>query len=430
MRINKYTEIINYSSQYYLVDFHKMVVVLLNPKLAVLLQDKWTDPASLVTTHKNLYHFLIRKGIIVENTYDDVSSCIRNINQELDSPKNLEITINPTLDCNLRCWYCYESHRKDSVMKKEVLKNTMKFFEKRIELPSVKTVNLSFFGGEPLLGFQHAMLPLLEFVSQKCDLHQKFFSYNITTNATLLSRSRLLQLLGVSNNFHLQIPFDGGKDYHDSTKHYPNGTGSFERVVRNVKFALEHKISTTIRCNYTNDNISSFHSLLDEFKEYSKENTLYISFQKVWQVQKKPETSKVLNDLREHATSLGFHTNLDDPDYRIMRCYADYSDNIVINYNGDVYHCTARNFTSENSEGHINANGDIIPSENSKKRQQKRFLKSCYSCGILPICGVCSQNKLESEECPSGNNDPIWKKQYMTAYFKHNIYPRIKKSEL
>ena len=425
MRINKYTEIIKYSSQYYLVDFHKLTVIQLNPKLAFLLQENWNNPVALVTIHKRLYQFLIRKGIIVENTYDDVSSCISNINQELDSPKNLKITINPTLDCNLRCWYCYESHSKGSKMETEVLESTKKYLKKRIETPSVETINLSFFGGEPLLGFQHTILPLLEFVSHNCDIHQKVFAYNITTNATLLSHSHLLKMLSISRNLHLQIPFDGGKDYHNKTKHYANGRGSYERVVRNVKFALDHKISTTIRCNYTNDNISSFHSLLDDFKEYSDVKTLFISFQKVWQVQKRPETSKVLNDLRDYASSLGFHTNLDDPEYRIMRCYADYSDNIVINYNGDIYHCTARNFTSENSEGHINDNGDIITSENSLKRQQKRFLKSCFSCDILPICGVCSQNKLESDECPSGNNEPKWKKQYMTVYFKHNIYPRI-----
>lgn len=64
----------------------------------------------LFTVHPDLYKELERKRFILDNKINEADSVIDKINKKLDSSDSLKLTINPTLDCNLKCWYCYETH--------------------------------------------------------------------------------------------------------------------------------------------------------------------------------------------------------------------------------------------------------------------------------------------------------------------------------
>ncbi|WP_289861928.1 hypothetical protein [uncultured Duncaniella sp.] len=52
----------------------------------------------------------------------EIGECMSEINKHFNSKQHLNITINPTLDCNLRCWYCYEKHLDGSCMDNDTLK--------------------------------------------------------------------------------------------------------------------------------------------------------------------------------------------------------------------------------------------------------------------------------------------------------------------
>lgn len=51
---------------------------------------------------------MIDNKLIVENNIDEYQECLNDITTRLKSDKSVRITVNPTLDCNLKCWYCYE----------------------------------------------------------------------------------------------------------------------------------------------------------------------------------------------------------------------------------------------------------------------------------------------------------------------------------
>ena len=76
---------------------------------------------SLKEIHPSLYELLIKCGFIVLSAHDEMKSWVDEINSNLQSDDYVRITINPTLDCNLGCWYCYESHLKGSLMSKDTL---------------------------------------------------------------------------------------------------------------------------------------------------------------------------------------------------------------------------------------------------------------------------------------------------------------------
>ena len=79
-------------------------------------------------------------------------------------------------------------------------------------------------------------------------------------------------------------------------------------------------------------------------------------------------------------------------------CYADKRYQATINYNGEVFKCTARDFTNNTGEGYLTTEGSVVWNEKYEKRLSSKFKNPpCKECRILPICGGgCSQQALES----------------------------------
>lgn len=86
----------------------------------------------------------------------------------------------------------------------------------------------------------------------------------------------------------------------------------------------------------------------------------------------------------------------------ISSCYGDYARNYVINYNGDVFKCTARDFNEENRIGILTENGEIAFNERALQRVRNSNTFECFSCRRLPICPICSQVRSEATngKCP------------------------------
>lgn len=81
-------------------------------------------------------------------------------------------------------------------------------------------------------------------------------------------------------------------------------------------------------------------------------------------------------------------------------CYADRYHQAVINYDGSVFKCTARDFAKTNERDGILMNDGRIDWDEKKfnKRLGKTTIenKYCNNCKYLPLCfGPCSQKQLE-----------------------------------
>ena len=83
----------------------------------------------------------------------------------------------PTQNCNLKCWYCYETHVLNSKMSEEVLENTKSYITKLCQNSTNRILRLTFFGGEPFLYYKDIVYPLLVHAKQECiENKQKFYS--------------------------------------------------------------------------------------------------------------------------------------------------------------------------------------------------------------------------------------------------------------
>ena len=71
----------------------------------------------LLMYNPSLYVDLIEKGFVVSEDKDELQA-VKDIQARVDLEDDTlyQLTINPTMNCNFKCWYCYESHIKDSKM--------------------------------------------------------------------------------------------------------------------------------------------------------------------------------------------------------------------------------------------------------------------------------------------------------------------------
>ena len=86
-------------------------------------------------------------------------------------------------------------------------------------------------------------------------------------------------------------------------------------------------------------------------------------------------------------------------------CYADYKSSIIINYNGDIFKCTARSFNHHERIGILENDGNITETERAKLYNINRFRPQCRSCKLLPICVICIQKKIENNTCEIKKED-------------------------
>lgn len=379
--------------KYFMLDAHLKELVLSGKK----------DARIIAELHPELYKHMVDERFLVPQEKDEIADCIDKINKKFSSDEHLRITINPTLDCNLQCWYCYESHIKGSCMKENTIDALVKFVENSAKSATLKKIQLSFFGGEPLLKYEQVVRPIVERCSEVCRKYDKAFMVSFTTNGVCLTHHVIKELKTLSQEISVQVAFDGNRTLHDSVKYFANGKGCYDIVKKQLIDAIENGIITTIRCNYTLDSFDSFRELIDDFKEYWNYPNVRFSFHKVWQ---EPESASLFakrEALKQDISKAGIKSNIET--YygdSIAPCYADYDNHIVINYNGDIYKCTARDFKPENSLGYLNNAGEIIYNDKAKNRFDARLTKQCLNCRMLPICTVCFQQRSESANgsCP------------------------------
>ena len=396
MKWSKYNTIVeNGNGQYLLynsVDDKLMVCV---KEVKDILENNINHVDKIANIHPDLYQYLVDKAFIVANDINEAEQYVENLRKKDQSPESLSITINPTLNCNLKCWYCYEKHLVGTSISSAVKGSIMNLVDKRIE-EGLKELYIGFFGGEPLLEFDTFVYPFLTKMKEKCDINQVNLSIGFTTNAVLFTSERCALLKKMSLPVYLQIPFDGDKELHDKTKKQIDGTGTYDVIMSNLQSILASGFKVLIRCNYTNKNIDSFSKLIDDVKVIGKgyKDLISFSFQSIWQEKESEETKERLQQIYKGMKGDSVEFTVDTVS---QRCYSEKENHIVINYNGDIYKCTARDFVPELREGVLHPNGTITYNERYADRMETKYgWTYCRDCIILPICNICSQVKLES----------------------------------
>lgn len=420
--MNKFSIFANFielESKYFLFNIANGRIIVLNQMIYDLLNENRDDIDNIKSIHPDLYANLEKTGMIVSDDIDENESLISRLENEENNPEYFGIIINPTLDCNLRCWYCYETHGHGTMMSTDVIESIKHLIDRKLEGHRLKHFNIGFFGGEPLLGWSKVVMPILTYAATKCVERGVTLKSSFTTNGVLLSDSKFDELsrLGLGGT-SFQISFDGHRALHDISRIADIAHPTYDRIMENVVKGAYKGFKMNLRFNYTPENIDSFANIITELERLPKDIITHIAcnFQQVWQTTGDTKVKDKAKTLIELFRSHGISTSSDIIYHRHV-CYADSPRNVVINFNGDVYKCTAREFSSDNREGILTSEGNIEWNNRFHRRMAIKFSnQTCRKCEILPICNAgCSQNKLEREHqngCPN-NRTISSKKEYI-----------------
>ncbi len=178
----------------------------------------------------------------------------------------------PTYDCNLRCSYCYQDHMRSDCSFHHLLRTMGRPMIDRIFAALPRAVeerhgldpaaprrrNIGLFGGEPLLA---ANRPAIEHILVLAFEMGDVVLWAVT-NGTELDAYR--DLLGPAGIARLQITLDGPPDQHDARRVYADGSGSFEKIARNIIMALELGTQVSVRLNVDRTNLEQLPRLAEE----------------------------------------------------------------------------------------------------------------------------------------------------------------------
>ena len=347
------------------------------------------------------------------NEPEQVRELIRKHDHSLDA---YHLHINPTVDCNFRCWYCYEDHTSGSRMKAETVQAIQKLIEKKIkDTPELSVIHLSFFGGEPLMGYENVVKPLMTYTKEVCQANGIQYTCHFTTNGFLINE-RMLNFFK-ENQASFQITLDGHRDRHDKVRFTTNGKGSYDRIVHNIIELATRQCSVLVRINFTAENIDSIPAIIDDFNNLTDEQKQYIRFdlQRIWQDSSREIDEKITGKIADYQKTLrdiGFEVSFYRTHDAVRNsCYGDKRNYQLINYDGGVFLCTARDFDEAHRAGTIRADGSIEWINNAHEcRLSAKFSKPvCHTCRIAPICGGgCCTQALEHPEpvkCIYGYDD-------------------------
>lgn len=176
-----------------------------------------------------------KQGLFMSNIVKKIEHPQTEILEHDAEYKLHQLILQVTQQCNLRCEYCaysgiYEGSRTHSSrrMTFDTAKRAIDFFlDHSLENSDI---SIGFYGGEPLLEFD-LIRQCVKYVKENCE--GKRVRFSMTTNGTLLKGERADFV--AENEFSTSISLDGAKEEHDACRKFPDGTGSFDIVIKNVE---------------------------------------------------------------------------------------------------------------------------------------------------------------------------------------------------
>lgn len=345
---------------------------------------------------------LINGRFIIQNDSLDEYELLMNEYRESINKNVYHLTLLPTLDCNVHCWYCFEKRIDGSRLHKVIQDAILKHVEQILSTqPECNQFIIELFGGEPLLHFEEDLYPLLIKMKELLESNDKKISFIFITNGLCLNEKNIQLLKALKANF--QVSIDGYKKKHDTIKKLKGHEeeSSYDLVMNNIALlTLNMDTHINLRINYDDATLKHTAEVIDSIKDIPR-NKISIHFERVWQTtQKDMDSNQLFRETIEAFLSNGFcitYLNLFRKGYS---CKASIINQIVISYNGDIYKCTGRDFTPELREGILRTDGTIKWEQDKIQRRisiETYDNDTCKRCKLLPLCyGPCCQKQIES----------------------------------
>ena len=382
------------------------------PTIEVLLNKKGfeAEPTGAVK-------YLFDRGFLLKEGTDEYRRIQLEFGQLHYRTDRLELMLLASEDCNFRCQYCYEEFARGT-MAPSVRAGVKKLVELRAA--RLQSFVVSWFGGEPLYGFQaiEDLAPFFLKISEERGIH---FASGMTTNGYLLTPDIAEKLLAWKIT-SFQITIDGSPEDHDRSRPTREGQGTFSQIFNNLLALRERPdhFEVDLRVNWDKRNYPGLTQFLDLVeREFGGDRRFNVRFRPVF----KPgnandilletcgvdETRQIQSELEREARKRGLA--IADTIRTIAPvgsgvCYAARPYHFLIGATGKVMKCTIELDTSDrNVVGQLTEDGELhLDQDKMALWCEPAFEKDakCQKCVVLPVCmgSSCPLIRFEQHTSP------------------------------
>ena len=183
--------------------------------------------------------------------------------------QNLTILIKPASSlCNMQCDYCFyhdvASSRK--VCSYGIMNDsTLDALTRRAFAFADGSVSFVFQGGEPMLAgidfFKRAIACQKKYNSRKIAVYN-----TIQTNATLIDEE--FAAFFKANGFLVGVSLDGDEAINDAYRRFPDGSGSFERILHGIEILKKHGVDFNVLSVISKRSARSQEAVYSSLRQY------------------------------------------------------------------------------------------------------------------------------------------------------------------
>lgn len=343
-------------------------------------------------------------GILVKDDFNELAYLKHIYSKEMHESDVFDLTILPTLDCNVRCWYCFENKNVGSRITPSIKGNILLFIQNIIkDRPYIKEISIDLFGGEPLLHYEEDLDDFLHQIKNVVEGLGKKATFLFITNGLRLTEEVIDRIKDLSPQF--QISIDGYKERHDKikvlSKHADIST--YDLVIHNLKNVCKcDHVHVILRLNYDEQTLKNVGKILSDIKDIDR-SKISIHFERVWQTKKHIAiTNDALIDAWKLLVSHGFQVTYLKFFHTPSSCMSSKQDQVAISYDGKIFKCTGCDFARTEEDGNLMSNGNIAWKGNKAEERiqiQTYNHPECLQCKLLPLCwGPCCQKHLLKKE--------------------------------
>ncbi|MDD3821525.1 MAG: radical SAM protein [Bacilli bacterium] len=341
---------------------------------------------------------LIKEEFLIDKNIDEKQQFLKALQAEWQENKHFCIHILPTTACNFSCPYCYQCGiERDYFLDTEKLNKTINYIDNYLEKKEMSWATLIIHGGEPTV-YWEPVIKLLPKINQVFKKYKVSYNTQIVSNGYNLTKEKI-DLLAKYNWNRFQVTLDGPAYIHDNRRKLKNGMGTFDKIVENIRYAIENnKIKqVSLRINYDNNNIKYIPELLKYIKRNFDINRIILSFGFISNTIGDSEANKyVLKHAIDYADIKDTYTKLykiaidlgfamDDLFMFDGMCTAKLDNAMVISADGNIYKCLSGVGRKEFVVNTIDSNNYELPNYLFLDLYEQCLEKQCE---FLPLCNT------------------------------------------
>lgn len=353
------------------------------------------EPEKITPDSDDLSFLLWKGGFIIPAERDEIQRLVNLAKEDCIWSPILELILSPTYDCNFRCKYCYVDHKSERISQ-DIEIRILRYIER--VLNHFRQINISWFGGEPLLCLDTILRMSKEIRKIARRWNVPFLNF-ISTNGYLLDLKTIIKLFDAGVKF-FHITIDGSPSYHDQLRSLPFGHSTYERIWRNFMDLLRNipDAQVTLRMNVNDGNIDSTREVLDDIP-LSFRGRIYLNITPIGgeDIYPSKELYRKINAMTRYAIENGFlYYDNRIPVNKTTFCLADKYNNFQIGPMGQLYKCSPTKDKKEVFVGWLNEDGVPEFNKNYEKWHNAEVLKEiCFECPYLCFCrGGCRLDRL------------------------------------